>query len=90
MREWANYYVFEKEDNKYIAVLDEAWWWGGSHNDGGTIHTDIPREWFKLPYDEFLDNVLSLSSARHYGFTIEELKLLFALLLIPFKYKLVE
>lgn len=72
MREWATHYCFNKmDDGTYEAELDESWWWGGSHNDGGTIHTMIPEEWFSLPYGEFLDNVLRLSAASHYGFTRE-------------------
>ncbi|MBR4147523.1 MAG: hypothetical protein IKU00_06495 [Bacteroidales bacterium] len=75
MREWTTWYAFEAmDDGTFVAALDESWWWGGGHNDGGTIRTEIPEEWFELPYDEFLDNVLSLSAARHYGFTVEELK----------------
>lgn len=75
MREWTSWYAFDKmDDGTYQASLDEAWWWGGSHNDGGTIHTEIPEEWFELPYDEFLENVVTLSAASHYGFTPEELK----------------
>ena len=75
MREWASWYAFVKmDDGTYEAVLDEAWWWGGSHNDGGTIHREIPEEWFQLPYDEFLENVVTLAAAAHYGFTAEILK----------------
>ena len=75
MKEWASWYCFNKmDDGTYEAELDEAWWWGGGHNDGGTIHTDIPEEWFELPYDDFLENVVKLSSAAHYGFTAKELK----------------
>ena len=75
MKEWASWYYFNKmDDGTYEAELDEAWWWGGGHNDGGTIHTKIPEEWFELPYDEFLEKTVSLSSAAHYGFTVEELK----------------
>ena len=75
MREWANWYAFIKmDDGTYQAALDEAWWWGGSHNDGGTIHADIPDEWQDLPYDEFLENVITLAAAKHYGFTVEMLK----------------
>ena len=75
MKEWATWYAFDKmDDGTYQAALDESWWWGGSHNDGGTIHTDIPEEWFELPYDEFLENVVTLSAASHYGFDAEELK----------------
>ena len=75
MEEWAQHYCFNKmDDGTYEAELDEAWWWGGSHNDGGTIHTEIPEEWFTLPYDEFLERVITLSSAAHYGFTVDELK----------------
>ena len=75
MKEWASWYCFNKlDDGTYEAELDEAWWWGGGHNDGGTIHTDIPEEWFELSYDEFLERVITLSAAAHYGFTVEELK----------------
>ena len=75
MTEWATWYKFVKmDDGTYEAALDESWWWGGSHNDGGTIHTPIPEEWFQLPYDEFLENVVTLSAAAHYGFTPDELK----------------
>ena len=75
MREWASWYAFEKmDDGTYRAELDEAWWWGGGHNDGGTIRTPIPEEWFSLPWKEFLDKVVDLSSARHYGFDAEHLK----------------
>ena len=75
MREWTTWYAFVKmDDGTYQAELDESWWWGGGHNDGGTIHTDIPEEWFELPYDEFLEKVVTLSAATHYGFTPEALK----------------
>lgn len=75
MREWTTWYAFVKmDDGTYEAALDESWWWGGGHNDGGTIHTDIPEEWFELSYDEFLENVVTLSAAAHYGFTPDELK----------------
>ena len=69
MREWASWYAFNKmDDGTYEAELDEAWWWGGGHNDGGTIHTEIPEEWQDLPYEEFLENVVTLAAAAHYGF----------------------
>ena len=75
MREWASWYAFNKmDDGTYEAELDEAWWWGGGHNDGGTIRTPIPEEWFELTYDEFLERVVTLSAAAHYGFTPEILK----------------
>lgn len=74
MREWASWYVFnKKDDGTYEAELDEAWWWGGGHNDGGTIRREIPEEWFELPYEEFLSNVVRLAAAAHYGFTPEML-----------------
>ena len=75
MKEWASWYCFNKmDDGTYEAELDEAWWWGGGHNDGGTIHAGIPEEWFGLPYDEFLEHVVTLAHAAHFGFTAEELK----------------
>ncbi len=74
MNEWASWYCFnKKDDGMYEAELDEAWWWGGGHNDGGTIRMEIPEEWLDLPYEEFLENVVTLASARHYGFTAEDL-----------------
>ncbi len=74
MREWASWYAFNKmDDGTYQAELDEAWWWGGGHNDGGTIRREIPEEWFDLPYEEFLENVVGLAAAAHYGFTAEQL-----------------
>lgn len=75
MKEWASWYCFNKmDDDTYEAELDEAWWWGGGHNDGGTIRNEIPEEWFKLPYDEFLNEVIYLSAAAHYKFTVSDLK----------------
>jgi len=75
MTEWVSWYCFNKlGSGSYEAELDEAWCWGGSHNDGGTICTEIPEEWFSLPYDAFLNRVITLSSALHYGFTAEDLK----------------
>lgn len=75
MREWASWYAFRKmDDGTFQAELDEAWWWGGSHNDGGTIRTMIPEEWFELSWDEFLSEVVRLSAAAHYDFTPEILK----------------
>ncbi|MBS7262515.1 MAG: hypothetical protein KIG36_02785 [Eubacteriales bacterium] len=75
MREWASWYCFNKtDDGMYEAELDEAWCWGGSRNDGGTIRTEVPEEWLTLPYDGFLEKLVTLSSAAHYGFTAAELK----------------
>ena len=34
----------------------------------------IPKEWFDLKYVEFLENLVTLSSASRYGFKAEELK----------------
>ena len=74
MREWASWYQFRKmDDGTFQAELDEAWWWGGGHNDGGTIRVEIPEEWMKLPYEEFLGQVVMLAAAAHYGFTAEML-----------------
>ena len=44
---------------------------GTRTDDGGTIHTEIPEEWFDLSYEEFLGNVVYLAAAAHYGFTAE-------------------
>ena len=74
MEEWVSWYCFNKnEDGTYEAELDEAWN-EGSHNGGGTISVEIPKEWFSLTYDEFLERVVTLSAASHYGFTPEDLR----------------
>ena len=74
MEEWASWYCFnEKEDGTYEAELNEAWD-EGSHYGGGTIDVDIPKEWFTLSYDEFLEHVITLAAAKHYGFTVDDLK----------------
>ena len=75
MREWVSCYEFvKKDDGTYEAALEENWWWGGSHNDGGTIHAEIPEEYLDLPYDEFLEKLLTIAKAGHYGFTADYLK----------------
>jgi hypothetical protein len=81
MEEWASHYCFNKtmvstnrqEEWTYEAELDEAWD-EGSHYGGGTINVSIPKEWFDLSYDEFLERVITLASAKHYGFTTDDLK----------------
>ena len=75
MSEWVSWYCFnKKDDGTYEAELDEAWYGGYGHNDGGTIRTEVPEEWLDLPYDEFLERAVGLSAAAHYGFTADELK----------------
>ena len=74
MEEWASWYCFnKKEDGSYEAELDEAWD-EGSHYGGGTIDVDIPKEWFALSYNDFLEHVITLAAAKHYGFTVDDLK----------------
>ena len=74
MEEWASWYcINKKDDGTYEAELDEAWT-EGSHYGGGTITADIPKEWFTLPYDDFLGHVVTLAAASHYGFTADDLK----------------
>lgn len=74
LEEWASWYCFnKKEDGTYEAELDEAWD-EGSHYGGGTIRVDIPKEWFDLSYEEFLQRVVTLAAAKHYGFTPDDLK----------------
>ena len=75
MREWASWYcINKKDDGTFEAELDEAWWWGGGHNDGGTMREEVPEEWLDLPYDELLENLVTLVRADHYGFTAEHLR----------------
>ena len=88
MEEWASWYCFNKKEDggehqpsdgedqssgTYEAELDEAWD-EGSHYGGGTINVDIPKEWFALSYDDFLEHVITLAGAKHYGFTVDDLK----------------
>ncbi len=74
MKEWVSWYCFIRmDDGTYEAELDEAWCWGGGHNDGGTMDREIPEEWFSLPWNGFLENIVTLARASHYGFTAAEL-----------------
>lgn len=73
--EWVLHYSFNKRaDGSYDAELDQAWYWGGSHLDGGQVNRTIPKQWFDLTYDEFLENVITLCGAARYKFTVEDLK----------------
>ena len=63
----------DQSSGTYEAELDEAWN-EGSHYGGGTIVVDIPKEWFTLSYDDFLEHVITLAAAKHYGFTVDDLK----------------
>ncbi|MBO4658470.1 MAG: hypothetical protein J5637_02485 [Prevotella sp.] len=74
MEEWASWYCFnKKDDGMYEAELDEAWN-EGCHNGGGTIRVEVPEAWLDLSYDEFLERLVTLASASHFGFTPEDLK----------------
>ena len=74
MEEWASWYCINKKpDGTYEAELDEAWD-EGSHYGGGTICVEIPKEWFALSYDDFLERVVTLAAASHYGFTTDDLR----------------
>ena len=75
MKEWVSYYQFVKRDDGTFEVeLEENWWWGGSHNDGGTIHCDVPEKYTDMPFDEFLENIVTVGKASHYGFTADFLR----------------
>ena len=50
-----------------------AWVQAGDRNIGGSRTFFIPPAFFDGTYEEFLDRVVTLSSAAHYGFTAEEL-----------------
>lgn len=72
---WVSWYEFVRmDDGTFEAQLDEAWYGGYGHNDGGTIRSEIPEEWSELTYDEFLDRVIELAGASGFGFTAEDLK----------------
>ena len=74
MEEWASWYAFnKKDDGMFEAELDEAWN-EGSHNGGGAIRTEVPEEWLDLPWEDFLERLVTLSAAAHYGFTPEDLR----------------
>ena len=74
MEEWASWYAFnKKEDGMFEAELDEAWD-EGSHYGGGAIRAEVPEEWLDLPWEDFLERLVTLSAASHYGFTPEDLR----------------
>ena len=67
-------YAFVKDGGCYRAELEEAYHSGGGTDLGGTIRSEIPKEWFSLPYERFLEKVVTLSFAERYGFSAEDLK----------------
>ena len=72
---WVSWYEFVRmDDGTFEAQLDEAWYGGYGHNDGGTIRSEIPEGWSELPYDEFLERVAELAGASGFGFTADDLK----------------
>ena len=74
MEEWASWYAFnKKEDGMFEAELDEAWD-EGSRYGGGTIRTEVPEAWLDLPWEDFLERLVTLSAASRYGFTPEDLR----------------
>jgi hypothetical protein len=74
MEEWASWYAFnKKDDGTFEAELDEAWD-EGSHYGGGTIRAEVPEAWLDLPWEEFLERLVTLAAAAHYGFTPEDLE----------------
>ena len=69
----ASRYAFnKKEDGMFEAELDEAWN-EGSRNGGGAIRTEVPEAWLDLPWEDFLERLVTLSAAARYGFTPEDL-----------------
>ena len=74
MEEWASWYAFnKKDDGMFEAELDEAWD-EGSHYGGGAIRVEVPEEWLDLPWEDFLERLVTLSAASRYGFTPEDLR----------------
>ena len=76
---WCRYYQFTRyNDDTYEMQLDEMETFGSStsHCGGGVCYDPIPKEWFELPYDEFLEKVLTLcyGVAKRFNFTVEDLK----------------
>jgi hypothetical protein len=71
----AERYAFIKlDDGTFSASLEESWYRGGSHNDGGTVSEQIPEAWFNYQYDDFLEKIVTLSTASRYGFRTALLK----------------
>ena len=68
------YGFIKMDDGTFSVCLEESWYQGGSHNDGGTVSEPIPEEWFNLQYDGFLENLVTLASASRYGFSADVLK----------------
>ena len=57
------------------ATMSKEWKNGlATTASSGTINVAIPKEWFDLSYDEFLERVITLAAAKHYGFTPNDLK----------------
>lgn len=68
------HYIFRKyKDGSYMFEYQEGWY-AGSHNDGGTVENDLPKKWFKLTWEKFLDKFIAEYPPSSYFITREELQ----------------
>lgn len=75
IKRWCDrYYVRVLMDGSYQMELETSWTYGGSHSESEMVETPIPKEWFALTYDEFVDKIITLGEAQIFGFTVEDIK----------------
>lgn len=67
------HYIFRRyKDGSYMFEYQEGWN-AGSHYDGGTVQNDLPKKWFKLSWEKFLDKFIAEYPPSSYFITREEL-----------------
>ena len=68
------HYSFERYPDGSCALEVQVGWPGGyGHCDGAGNSFELPREWFALSWEEFLDRLTEKYPAEDYGYSKEEL-----------------
>ena len=49
-----HYFFYLYDDGSYEFEFQEGWF-AGSHNDGGTLTEELPKKWFELTWEKFID-----------------------------------
>ena len=68
------HYSFEKRGlGRYALEVQSGWPGGSGHYDGAGNSVPLPRAWFRLSWEEFLDKLTEQYPKRLYGYGKEEL-----------------
>ena len=67
-----HYFFYKYDDGSYEFEFQEGWF-AGSHNDGGTLTEELPKKWFELTWEKFIDRFSKKYPAKDFVITKDEL-----------------